>query len=1131
MKPITLTIKGLHSFREEQTIDFEGLSGAGVFGIFGPTGSGKSSILDAMTLALYGKVERAANNTHGILNHAEDTLSVSFTFALQTNHQISYKVERVFKRTDEMKVKTALCRFIEIKEEHTVLADKASEVNKRVEELLGLTIDDFTRAVVLPQGKFAEFLSLKGAERRHMLQRLFNLEQYGDRLVKKLRRQAQEANARKKEMLAEQSGLGEAGSEAVEQAEQALEQAEARLEAMRKNRDQAKERFTEHQEIWNVQKEKTAYEEEKKRLEEEQPHVDSMQKRLVEAEKAAALKPYADRYAEAIQHEEKAKKEQTLAQKDLADRTAFFHQKHEEYEAWRRHKSEKEPELLTEQEQLSRLQEIEIKLSEAKREEEGKKAELQQKEEALQSVMNELEAVTDRLARGQNRQTELKQQLKSLQVTSDERKSCQQAAEMALRIRQTEEQITKEQKRSDALNLVLQKMNEEKSILVQKTEAEENNIIQAYEAVQTVYHMVCETERSLTRMTEQAKKRQQTLHAQREKARVALLTKELAEKLTAGKPCPVCGSTHHDSSASVHETYEFDSSLEDNIKQTDVLLTEAAALSQEILSAKITLEEQSARFIEQCPFLQKIQQTPNIEAAASYESQPMLEAFDAAKIEWKRVKQDILSVKTRMAQMISVYQESLKKADQLNEKIGFEKREADRIESIIAELQSSMDSRLKMFKEAFQDQSVNEAEKWQQAIEEKDRAAEDCEKRIEKSIAFLAEHEAQKEKLRESGHQLEREKLELHFAAERIKSVIADCEHELGDYAKGDSIQIKLRSVQQDLKLLKEKEQSLYEELQSAQMKLNQAKSRASASELTLQEAKDRLDKAESDWLEHAKSTRFTRTEEVERSLIPADELEKIKAGIDQFVDKLKQNAANLKRVEERLAGRALSESEWSETVTALQEAEDAFGAAIEEKGAAAKALAVIREHHKRFNEIEHELKKWQTHIDRLDKLQAVFKGNTFVEFLAEEQLESVARDASARLGMLTRQRYAIEVDSEGGFVMRDDANGGVKRPVSSLSGGETFLTSLSLALALSAQIQLRGEYPLQFFFLDEGFGTLDQDLLDTVVTALEKLQSDNLSVGVISHVQELRARLPKKLIVHPAEPSGRGTRVSLELM
>ena len=74
MRPIELTVQGLHSFREKQTVDFQALTAGGVFGIFGPTGSGKSSLLDAMTLALYGKVERAANNTQGILNHAEDTL-------------------------------------------------------------------------------------------------------------------------------------------------------------------------------------------------------------------------------------------------------------------------------------------------------------------------------------------------------------------------------------------------------------------------------------------------------------------------------------------------------------------------------------------------------------------------------------------------------------------------------------------------------------------------------------------------------------------------------------------------------------------------------------------------------------------------------------------------------------------------------------------------------------------------------------------------------------------------------------------------------------------------------------------------------------------------------------------------
>lgn len=143
-----------------------------------------------------------------------------------------------------------------------------------------------------------------------------------------------------------------------------------------------------------------------------------------------------------------------------------------------------------------------------------------------------------------------------------------------------------------------------------------------------------------------------------------------------------------------------------------------------------------------------------------------------------------------------------------------------------------------------------------------------------------------------------------------------------------------------------------------------------------------------------------------------------------------------------------------------------------------------------------------------------------------------VSRAASERLGQLTRQRYALEVDSGGGFVIRDDANGGVRRPVTTLSGGETFLTSLALALALSAQIQLKGIYPLQFFFfLDEGFGTLDQDLLETVITALEKLHMDKLTVGVISHVPELKARLPRKLIVHPAEPSGSGSRIVMEGM
>ncbi|WP_377803074.1 exonuclease subunit SbcC [Bacillus amyloliquefaciens] len=1130
MKPILLTIKGLHSFREEQTIDFAGLSGAGVFGIFGPTGSGKSSILDAMTLALYGKVERAANNTHGILNHAEDQLAVSFTFALQSGHRVSYKVERVFKRTDETKVKTALCRLIEIKDEQTVLADKANEVNKKVEELLGLTIDDFTRAVVLPQGKFAEFLSLKGAERRHMLQRLFNLEQYGDRLVKKLRRRAQEAAAKKNEMLAEQSGLGDAGEDALKQAEQQFHEANERLEAAEKKRVRAKERFENHQEIWNLQTERDEYERREKKLEERRPYITDLTERLKEAETALALEPYADRCTEAVRRKRRAEQEHELAKRKSEAETVSFTRQNEAYEAWRAHKAEQEPKLVKEEELYQRLSAIEQKLLEAKKEAEKTNAEHSKKEEEYEAASKQLAAVKDRLTRGQNRQNELKEELKAVQVTADERKKCQTAAQLAAGFQQTQEQITKERANLTTQLKNVEKLNGESESLTAKAKTEEEDITRAYQTLQTVYHMVCETERSLKAAAERAEKTQADLRRRSEEARTAALTKELSEKLIEGKPCPVCGSTQHDRPRSAHETFSPDTAVQEHLQQVEALLSEAAALSQEVLTAKVALEEQSGRFTEECPFLQSAR-VPELEAASSISGRPLDEAFSAVRLEWKQMKQDMLSVKEKVTRLISAHQQTVKQAEQLAERIRYEEKEVGRLRHSLEELESLSESRLNQYNEVCGDIPPNRIDAWQASIDEKDRQAEECEKRIETSIAFLKEHEEEKERLQEMKHRLERERLELHYASERLQQVIDGYEQELGTAAEETSISAKLEAVRQELQLLKSKEQSLFDALKQAQQSLNDAKGRESGSLMSLRDAETSLEKAQNDWRVRSKDTGFAEPDQVKKSLLPQGRAEEMKKEIDEFLDTSKQLSANISRVTDKLAERRISEEEWTASVSLLKQAEAELGAAMEEKGAQAKAFAVMQKQHKRFKEIEAELKSWQTQIDRLDKLQSVCKGNTFVEFLAEEQLESVARDASARLGALTRQRYAILVDSEGGFVMRDDANGGVKRPVSSLSGGETFLTSLSLALALSAQIQLRGQYPLQFFFLDEGFGTLDQGLLDTVVTALEKLQSDNLSVGVISHVQELRARLPKKLIVHPSEPGGKGTRVTLEIM
>ena len=160
------------------------------------------------------------------------------------------------------------------------------------------------------------------------------------------------------------------------------------------------------------------------------------------------------------------------------------------------------------------------------------------------------------------------------------------------------------------------------------------------------------------------------------------------------------------------------------------------------------------------------------------------------------------------------------------------------------------------------------------------------------------------------------------------------------------------------------------------------------------------------------------------------------------------------------------------------------------------------------------------------ERLRKLLEGNKFMEFVAEEYLQTVAINASNRLLSLTDGRYFLRYDS--GFFVGDNFNGGNLRGVYTLSGGETFLVSLSLALALSAEICARSLRPIEFFFLDEGFGTLDERLIDTVMDSLERLKSENFSIGIISHVEELKHRIDRRLLVTKATER-HGSQVRME--
>ena len=156
-----------------------------------------------------------------------------------------------------------------------------------------------------------------------------------------------------------------------------------------------------------------------------------------------------------------------------------------------------------------------------------------------------------------------------------------------------------------------------------------------------------------------------------------------------------------------------------------------------------------------------------------------------------------------------------------------------------------------------------------------------------------------------------------------------------------------------------------------------------------------------------------------------------------------------------------------------------------------------------------------QTAVDELERwisLQDAIPANDLRDFALDIMFKQVSRVANAQLEYLTSGRYQLKVEGIGKLTIVDRWNANEERPVETLSGGESFLTSLALALALSELS--RGRAQIHSLFLDEGFGTLDSETLDVAIAALEGLQMRGRSIFLISHVRELTRRIPVRIAV-----------------
>jgi DNA repair protein SbcC/Rad50 len=174
----------------------------------------------------------------------------------------------------------------------------------------------------------------------------------------------------------------------------------------------------------------------------------------------------------------------------------------------------------------------------------------------------------------------------------------------------------------------------------------------------------------------------------------------------------------------------------------------------------------------------------------------------------------------------------------------------------------------------------------------------------------------------------------------------------------------------------------------------------------------------------------------------------------------------------------------------------------------------------KRAGEMRKEMEGHRIEGAVAHELAQALRGDQFIAFIQQEAYHRLALDGSRHLKTLSSDRYSFGFDKDE-FVVLDHWNADERRPVTTLSGGETFLASLALALALAEGLSGlshgRGRFALESLFLDEGFGTLDAETLDVVLQGVETLSTTDRLVGIISHIPELADRMPSRIYVRKA--------------
>ncbi len=1017
MIPVKLILEGINSYRQRQEIDFSRLTEAGIFGIFGRVGSGKSTILEAITYSLYGKMERLGKDhlSYNITNLRADRLLIDFecrTGREDARYRFVVEGKRNRKKFEEVKFERKCYQWmIDTSQWMPVASDNPAE------SILKLNYKDFMRTVIIPQGRFQEFIELKDTDRTEMMKGLFGLGRFD--LGEKTSRLSKQNDGQLSEINGQLAQVGDATPQKLDQAEVDLKNTIYLIDTNEKNigSKQAEEKVLE--ERWKKTQELMRVAERFEALTQRQ---ESFEKLQVQVQQYSAclrdFKALLDAQFNQQKLKDEAGKKQLNLHADAAKNTDVLNGIVENLKTLRPQYDARETTM--------------------------KRADTLLVWAGLKGVEAEMEKLNQRVEKGgqvlgaeKTKLDKLKQERQKLEADRNQLRQHQLDMGRLLAIKNWFE-------KRDNLLEQKRKIKENAEVVV----AQERGFVEEKRDLLMDYPDINPTQ-SILDIQEKLRQHVDILAVEYEKlsgqvehlaVRDALHTH--AQNLHQGHPCPLCGATHHPYLA---------------VNEGAKAATDAVRLRQAELKKQI-------------------------EATQSVGSKMGIVQANLTNCEER---------KTALRKEFDANKQQIAAHDLAFEWPPYQK---DQSQAVDADLKT--------------------AEKQKEAIEKLDGTITENGKETRLSEAELLRLETPLEELKLQARQ-KQDQANLK-RGQMIGVDLADFEHLPIESLRKESAQLKNQC---------ELDVEKYENQEKERQKLVALRDGLSGQlEILAQNVAtttEDLRKLEAELGQKIRQSGFESEAHIRTILGSNFDLEGQQRAISEY------NTAFLvaQKEYEKLrgdVGNTTYDPHHHDTVKEeLQILRAAGNDYRKDSGRLETEIGQLKTQLKNQSDLLAQKEKLELRQADLKRMTALFYSVGFVNYVSEVYLHNLAQQANERFHRMTSQQLQIEVSEKNNFIVRDLLNNGKTRGLNTLSGGQRFQAALCLALALADNVHAQLQSRENFFFLDEGFGSLDKESLQTVFETLKSLRKENRIVGVISHVEDLQQEMDVYLKIENTEERG----------